>query len=98
MTDPATKSPDVSTLPIVERLRQDRLLNPDYATRNEAAALIDELVETLKLARPRLAHKFACWSRRPTSEWAEHGSASYENCDCEIKVVDALLAKLGAAQ
>jgi len=55
-----------------------------------------ELVEALKLARPRLAHKHACWSCRPSEEWAEHGSASFENCDCEIKVIDALLAKLEA--
>jgi hypothetical protein len=40
----------------VERLRQDRLLNPDYATRNEAAALIDELVEALTVAAALLHH------------------------------------------
>lgn len=47
--------------------------------------------EALRLALPRLAHKHSCWSVRPTSEWAEHGSASFENCNCEIKAVRAAL-------
>jgi hypothetical protein len=62
MTDPATKSPDVSTLPIVERLRTvepHRRTSPGQACSNwyrnpdgpEAADTIEELVEALKIAR-----------------------------------------------
>lgn len=52
-----------------------------------------ELYEALTEASPRLAHVSKCWSCRPTTEWAEHGSASFENCSCEIKLVDAALDK-----
>lgn len=59
---------------------------------NPDRVLVEKLVEALKAARPRLAHKHACWSCRPSTEWAEHGSASFDNCDCEIKIVDEALA------
>lgn len=50
------------------------------------------MLEALQLALPKLAHRASCHSVRPTAEWAEHGSASFENCACEIKVVRAAIA------
>jgi len=71
----------------------------NWTYRDMADAIMDELglweaYEALKAARPRLAHVHTCWSCRPACEWAEYGSASFENCTCEIKQVDATLARL----
>lgn len=53
---------------------------------------IADLRAALEAALPRLAHPHKCWQVRPSAEWAEHGSASFENCSCEIKQVRAALA------
>lgn len=57
-----------------------------------------ELLAALEAALPRLAHPHRCWRVRPTTEWAEHGSASFENCDCEISVARAAIAKARGEQ
>lgn len=81
-------------------LEPEHMMKASLARWPDNAALIvravnshEALVDALEKALPRLAHKHACWSVRPSKEWAEHGSASYENCDCEIKIVRAALAK-----
>ena len=57
-----------------------------------------QLVAALEDALPRLAHLSACGIVRPTEEWFEHGSISFDNCCCEIsKVNAALLAAKGGA-
>ena len=66
---------------------------PLVANRNLMAAAPD-LAEALAKALPRMAHRVSCHRTRPTSEWAEHGSASFDNCDCEIRMVRAALAKV----
>lgn len=49
------------------------------------------LIAALELALPRIAHGAQCGAVRPTEEWAQHGSMSWENCNCERKVVIAAL-------
>lgn len=55
------------------------------------------LVAALELALSRVAHRASCYSVRPTSEWPEHGSVSFANCDCEIRTIRAALNPTTAA-
>lgn len=55
------------------------------------------LREALELALSRVAHRASCHSVRPTSEWPEHGSVSFANCDCEIRTIRAALKTATAA-
>lgn len=64
------------------------------ATAALTASPLRECVEALQAALPRLAHPARCHRVRPAAEWAEHGSASFDNCDCEISQVRAALAKV----
>jgi hypothetical protein len=69
-----------------------------YESEDGSKELIRELVEALRAALPRLAHKASCHTTRPASEWLEHGSASFENCNCEIATVRAALEKVGLSK
>jgi hypothetical protein len=92
---------NVTNEPAIERAiaRVDLMLdaarnaNQDGENAICAAAEGVNLLAALKAALPRLAHKYACHSVRPASEWAEHGSASFENCSCEIRIVEAAIAR-----
>lgn len=56
-------------------------------------AAAPDLLEACKAALSRLAHNASCCSVRPTEEWAERGSVSFGECDCEIRLVRAAIAK-----
>ena len=58
-------------------------------TRNAVA----ELIEALQAVLPRIAHDAICASVRPSHEWAEHGSITFDNCCCGINQVKSALAK-----
>src|SRR5690554_4300770 len=49
-----------------------------YEANARLIAAAPELLEALKLALPKLAHGATCHAIRPTTEWAEHGSVSFE--------------------
>lgn len=75
----------------------------DYPTKRADAEFIvravnshDALVAALKIARQHLAHDVSCVGINPTKEWAEKGSVHANNCACEIKQVDAAIAKAEA--
>lgn len=57
---------------------------------------VAELIEALEIARKQMAHR-GCGRVRPTSEWAEHGSMSFDNCQCDIRHVDAIRARVRGA-
>ena len=59
----------------------------------EARAAVAELIEALQAVLPRLAHDAICASVRPSHEWAEHGSITFDNCCCGINQVKSALAK-----
>lgn len=69
---------------------------PDLLDAAEEAIRLRELVKVMQEALEqvilRLPHKHACARTRPTSEWAQHGSMSFENCSCEIKSAKEALA------
>jgi hypothetical protein len=71
--------------------------NDPEANEESTAALADvtALLAVTRLARRKMAHRFECGVVRPASEWAEHGSWNYEGCCCDIKQVDAALARFG---
>jgi hypothetical protein len=77
----------------IRTLRNAAILADERAEATEAEN--KRLRKALAAALPRLAHKFECHSVRPTTEWAEHGSVSFENCSCEIKAVRAALSNHG---
>ena len=52
-----------------------------------------DLYEALQAVLPRLAHDAICASVRPSHEWAEHGSITFDNCCCGINQVKSALAK-----
>lgn len=45
----------------------------------------------LKEAASHIAHGVACVNVRPTEEWAEHGSLSFEDCNCILSKISAAL-------
>ena len=59
----------------------------------ESRAAVAELIEALQAVLPRLAHDAICASVRPSHEWAEHGSITFDNCCCGINQVKSALAK-----
>ena len=59
----------------------------------KARAAVAELIEALQAVLPRLAHDATCASVRPSHEWAEHGSITFDNCCCGINQVKSALAK-----
>lgn len=63
---------------------------------DEARAAVAELIEALEIARKQMAHR-GCGRVRPTSEWKEHGSMSFDNCNCDIRRVDAALSRVRGA-
>ncbi|MDH0977777.1 hypothetical protein N5C16_00660 [Stenotrophomonas sp. GD03908] len=68
----------------------------------ELSAAIDavaELIEALEISRKQMAHPHGCSRVRPTSEWAENGSISFDGCQCDIRRVDAAISRVkgGAA-
>jgi hypothetical protein len=68
-----------------------RSCNCHVSREDMAIERILELENALETALPRIAHKAECHRVRPSAEWAEHGSASFDNCSCEISVVRAAL-------
>lgn len=50
-----------------------------------------ELREALEKILPKVAHEYQCGTVRPAMHWAEHGSMSFDNCQCEIKSARATL-------
>lgn len=66
------------------------------ATDHDAAiaALTAELQQcrqALEAALPRMTHRIQCYRCRPTEEWTQRGSASFDGCECEIRQVRAAL-------
>lgn len=59
----------------------------------ESRDAVAELIEALQAVLPRLAHDAICASVRPSHEWAEHGSITFDNCCCGINQVKSALAK-----
>ncbi len=62
--------------------------------RNGAADLMEKvkrLREALENILPKVAHEYQCGTVRPAMHWAEHGSMSFDNCQCEIKSASATL-------
>ena len=57
------------------------------------ADTINELREALELVLPKVAHDYKCGKVRPAMHWAEHGSMSFDDCQCEIKAASAILEK-----
>ena len=54
------------------------------------------LVEAAKVALGRMAHHFECSSILPTEDWAERGSWSFDNCECEIRCLAEAIAAVEA--
>jgi hypothetical protein len=54
---------------------------------------VRELREALEKVLPSLAHEYKCGTVKPAMHWAEHGSMSFENCQCQIKEARAILEK-----
>jgi hypothetical protein len=65
----------MNRIPICERLRQDRLLNPDYPTRLEAAKLIESLVG---ISFPALIYIFECSDDDNSSRVAKEAADKIE--------------------
>jgi hypothetical protein len=59
----------------------------------DRASIVPELLEALKAARPRLAHRYDCMSVLPTEQWRDRGSVVPDSCTCEIAIVDAAITK-----
>ena len=55
-----------------------------------------DLLAASKAALTRLAHPTKCATARPTEEWEEHGSWHFENCQCDIRTLEAAIAKAEA--
>jgi hypothetical protein len=55
------------------------------------AAKLQQCREALEAALPRMTHRVQCYRCRPTEEWEQHGSASFDGCECEIRQVRAAL-------
>lgn len=54
---------------------------------------VQELREALELVLPKVAHDYKCGKVRPAMHLAEHGSMSFDDCQCEIKAASAILEK-----
>lgn len=54
---------------------------------------VADIIDALEMARKQMAHR-GCGRVRPTSEWAQHGSMSFDNCECDIRRVDAVRARV----
>lgn len=70
----------------------------EYREVNSLRDAVSDLIEALEIARKQMAHR-GCGRVRPTSEWAQHGSISFDNCQCDIRRVDAIRTRVkgGAA-
>lgn len=51
------------------------------------------LLRACRLAMAAMSHKTDCCTMRPTEEWREKGSVSFDECCCEISIVKAAIAK-----
>jgi len=75
------------------RLHMDNLDEIAAREMTQARDAVAELIEALQAVLPRLAHDAICASVRPSHEWAEHGSITFDNCCCGINQVKSALAK-----
>jgi len=84
---------------VLEVMKESAALHDDNGDLIAKAAMIKardavaELIEALQAVLPRLAHDAICASVRPSHEWAEHGSITFDNCCCGINQVKSALAK-----
>jgi hypothetical protein len=78
-----------------ESLYADLRLSHEQLERELAASQekVRELREALEKILPSLAHEYKCGTVRPAMHWAEHGSMSFENCQCQINDARAILEK-----
>jgi len=74
---------------LTEGMDRDRLAAEVEGLKRDAG----RMREALQAALPRLSHKAACGTVNPTEHWAEKGSWNFDNCNCEIAVVRAAIAK-----
>ncbi len=84
---------DIASIQSCNHIGSHGISRKEAAANTRLIAAAPDLLEALRHALPRLAHKASCHSVRPAAEWAEHGSASFEQCDCEIKAARAAIAK-----
>ena len=75
------------------RLHMDNLDEIAAREMTQARDAVAGLIEALQAVLPRLAHDAICASVRPSHEWAEHGSITFDNCCCGINQVKSALAK-----
>jgi len=65
-----------------------RQLERELAAEQEKVKMLREALENIL---PKVAHEYQCGTVRPAMHWAEHGSMSFDNCQCEIKSASATL-------
>jgi len=65
-----------------------RQLERELAAEQEKVKMLREALEKIL---PKVAHEYQCGTVRPAMHWAEHGSMSFDNCQCEIKSARATM-------